>query len=438
MAGPQQLHVFLDGVPIGEVSRTPHGALSFTYDEEYRTTSDATPLSLSMPLMADTHSNRVVSAYLDGLLPDSDTARERWAQQYGANPRNPFSLLHHVGRDAAGAVQILPPEEDPSDSATRTGDIEWLSEDDFAQIARELAAHGEAWDPGRFGGRWSLAGAQPKIALFQDPQSLAWGIPHDSTPTNRIIKPALRAYKRHHVNEALCQRAAREAGLLAAGVELIEIAGVQALSSHRYDRTQDADGIWHRIHQEDLCQALSVHPISKYQKDNGPGVAKIGKLLERLSFEDRAVSVERFFKGLVFNVLIGGTDAHAKNYSLVLIGNRAQIGPLYDVASAACYPQPTRLDSAMKIGGHYTFLEITDADWRQVGKQLGVAGDQAITWVEELRQKLPAALKRAAGSLPADVIEEANAMAERISEHVVGTWRPDQVVTSTTASRPTY
>jgi serine/threonine-protein kinase HipA len=165
------LRVFLDGVPIGEVQQTTQGALSFTYDEDYRADPDATPLSLSMPLGAGRHTNKVVRAYLDGLLPDSDAARERGGRQYAANPRNPFSLLRHVGRDAAGAVQILPPEVDAPDSAERIGDIEWLSDDDFAALAHELAAHGEEWDPGRFGGRWSLAGAQPKIALFQDSET---------------------------------------------------------------------------------------------------------------------------------------------------------------------------------------------------------------------------------------------------------------------------
>ncbi|MBT0768110.1 HipA N-terminal domain-containing protein [Kineosporia sp. J2-2] len=177
MAGPQQLQVFLDGTFIGEVHQSPQGALSFTYDEEYRAAPDTTPLSLSMPLAAGKHTNKVVSAYLDGLLPDSDAARQRWGQQYGANPRNPFSLLRHVGRDAAGAVQIMPPDADASDAAERTGDIEWLSDDDFASLARDLAEHDEDWDPGRFGGRWSLAGAQPKTRCSATPKPEPWAFP---------------------------------------------------------------------------------------------------------------------------------------------------------------------------------------------------------------------------------------------------------------------
>lgn len=425
MGVTQTLRVYLDGTAIGEVRQTPQGALSFAYDEEYRDSPDPTPLSLSMPLGADRHSNKAVRAYLDGLLPDSESARQRWGQQYGVNPNNSFALLRHVGRDAAGAVQVLPPDVQATDAAHRAGDVEWLSDDEFAGLARALAEHGADWDPGRFGGRWSLAGAQPKIALFRDPDTGAWGIPQDSTPTNCIVKPALRAFDHHHVNEALLLRAAAEAGLLAAEIDLVEVADVQAIVSHRYDRALDDEGSWSRVHQEDLCQALAVHPSMKYQKDGGPGVARIGALLQQLSVEDRTISVERFFKGLAFNVLIGGTDAHAKNYSLVLIGGRAQIGPLYDVASAACYSQFERLDSAMKVGEHWKFLDIVDTDWGKVARQLGLPASQAVSWVEELRDELPSAFERAVESLPVDAREQAGMMAKRMLAHADRSWRPD-------------
>ena len=99
MATRQRLRVYLDGIPIGDAEQTG-GSLSFTYDEEYRSEPNATPLSLSMPLAAPRHGNRAVRAFLDGLLPDSQPARERWAREYGVSANNPFGLLANVGRDA--------------------------------------------------------------------------------------------------------------------------------------------------------------------------------------------------------------------------------------------------------------------------------------------------------------------------------------------------
>ena len=266
---------------------------------------------------------------------------------------------------------------------------------------------------------------QPKIALFRDPESGQFGIPRDSTPTTVIVKPAIARYAQHHINEALCQRAANEAGLLAAESEMLEVGDVQVLISTRYDRLYDGTA-WHRVHQEDMCQALSVHPSLKYQSDGAPAVGYIADLLNRLPIEDRDVNAERFFKALTYNVLIGGTDAHAKNYSLILIGSRAQVSPLYDAASAAPYDQRERLLSSMKIGDHWRMLDVINSDWRKVGRRLGISGDQAVAWVDELRDQLSGAFERASASLPIAVRSEAERMAERIIDHVAGTWKPNQ------------
>jgi hypothetical protein len=71
----------------------------------------------------------------------------------------------------------------------------------LADLVEDLAVHQTDWDPGRFGGQWSLAGAQPKVALFRDSASGQFGIPHDSTPTTVILKPAIVRYAQHHINE---------------------------------------------------------------------------------------------------------------------------------------------------------------------------------------------------------------------------------------------
>jgi serine/threonine-protein kinase HipA len=418
------LRIYLDGTPTGTVTQSSSGSLAFTYDDEYIDQADPTPLSMSLPVLSDRHRDKAVRAYLEGLLPDSEGARQRWGREYNVSPNNPFALLAHVGRDAAGAVQILPPDIDPADARARTHDIQWLSDADLADLAQDLAAHRYDWDPGRFGGRWSLAGAQPKVALFRDPKSGRFGVPRDSTPTTVILKPANAGYARHHINESLCLRAASEAGLLAAEAKVVQIADVQVLISTRYDRFHDRT-TWHRVHQEDMCQALSVHPSLKYQSDGGPGVGDIADLLNRLPIEDRDVNAERFFKALTYNVLIGGTDAHAKNYSLVLIGSRAQVSPLYDVASAAPYDQRERLRSSMKIGDHWKMHDVNTSDWSKVGRRLGIPVNQAVDWVDELRDELPGAFERAAASLPTNARPEVERMAERIIEHVVGTWKPN-------------
>lgn len=420
----RRLDTYLDGRFAGHFEQSSHGAIWFIYDEEYAKAPDATPLSLSMPLTTQRHPAKAATAYLEGLLPDSPDARERWAREYNVSPHNPFSLLTYVGRDAAGAVQLLPPGEQSTDALSRHGDIEWLSTEDVAQMSRDLAENGSEWNPGRYGGRWSLAGAQPKMALFRDPDTGSWGIPRDSTPTTHIIKPAIEGFEKHHINEALCMNAARNAGMPAARTTLVDVGDVQAVISERYDRRLASRG-WIRLHQEDLCQSLAVHPSMKYQSDGGPGVANVGRLFSSLALPDRQPSARRFLEALVFNVSIGGTDAHAKNYSMMLAGGRAQLAPLYDIASAAPYDQHERLDSAMKIGDHWKMLDITARDWAKVGRHLGYSASATEAVVERLKARLPSAFAAAVDALPPEVRDEGAAMADRIVAHCERRWRPN-------------
>ena len=422
----QHLDVYLDGTLIGVVEQTPQGALSFQYDEDYRGGADPTPLSLAMPVGVRRHPQRAIANFLWGLLPDNASTLERWAAEFGVSPNSPFGLLKNIGRDAAGAVQILPADVESSDAAVRQGTVRELSAAEFHDLCLELAGRSADWNPGRFGGRWSLAGAQPKVALFRSGPGSPWAIPLDSTPTTHIIKPlpTNAELERHHINEFLCQQAARRAGLDAANIELYESGEVRAVVSVRYDRVPSA-GRWVRVHQEDLCQALSVHPSRKYQEDNGPSVGKVAEVIRRLELTDRRATARSFLQGLAFNTLIGGTDAHAKNYSVMLRGRRVRLAPLYDLASAACYDQHRRLTNALRINGQRYMLDVTAKDWERVGTQLGLGRGESEAIVSDLRTQLPDAFSAAVAMVPESDRARATTMAQRIIEHVEGTCRPN-------------
>jgi serine/threonine-protein kinase HipA len=72
-------------------------------------------------------------------------------------------------------------------------------------------------------------------------------------------------------------------------------------------------------------------------------VTRISGLLASLSPEAVAVSVQRFFDALAFNYAIGGTDAHARNYSILLSGGASTLAPLYDLNSALPFTRPEPL-----------------------------------------------------------------------------------------------
>ncbi|HEV8013308.1 MAG TPA: HipA N-terminal domain-containing protein, partial [Pontimonas sp.] len=68
------LTVFLAGERAGNLTQSSSGDITFRYDSDYRDNDDSTPLSLSMPLAATLHKKRAVFPFLQGLLPDSQTA----------------------------------------------------------------------------------------------------------------------------------------------------------------------------------------------------------------------------------------------------------------------------------------------------------------------------------------------------------------------------
>src|SRR5687767_8063263 len=108
-ASTKLLVMLMAGRRIGEVSTDRDGRLKLVYDDDWRVSDDATPVSLSMPLAQKAHDDPV-RAFLWGLLPDSEQVLERWARTYHVSARNPFSLLRYVGEDCAGAVQFAEPD----------------------------------------------------------------------------------------------------------------------------------------------------------------------------------------------------------------------------------------------------------------------------------------------------------------------------------------
>lgn len=212
----------------------------------------------------------------------------------------------------------------------------------------ELDRTSTAWRP--IGQGWSLAGAQRKLAMYRDSQG-RWGIPSGATPTTHIIKPAIAGFADHDLNEHLSMATAARMGLSAASSSLERFGERTALVVTRYDRVRAPDQTVQRVHQEDMAQALGVHPEMKYEADGGPSIADIGAVIRTYSSAAEA-DVARFRDALIFNWLIRGPDAHAKNYSMLLSGQDARLAPLYDVASDAPYPARRRQKRlAHRIGG---------------------------------------------------------------------------------------
>jgi hypothetical protein len=77
--------------------------------------------------------------------------------------------------------------------------------------------------------------------------------------------------------------------------------------------------------------------------------------------------------GDILNWLIAGTDAHAKNYALLLSSaGQVRLAPLYDLASVLPYPDfdPHRIRLAMRLGGEYGLRNIGRRQWQKLAAEL--------------------------------------------------------------------
>ncbi|MDZ4091692.1 MAG: HipA domain-containing protein [Arthrobacter sp.] len=396
------LDVFMDGTLCGRVEQTSSGNLTFRYRPEYQVMPDATPLSLSMPLAAALHKKRAVLPFLQGLLPDSDGAMRTIARRFAVSPTNPFAVLEHIGMDVAGALQFAVPGKESSDGTLTRRGVRPVTTAEVADMLDHVVAEYEDGTPyDDAAGRFSLAGAQPKIALHRLPDG-GWGVPTDALPTTHILKPASGNFSRLDVVEQLTMGAAIFLGLDVAKSELSRIGNWDVFVTERYDRELTGDGTWRRLHQEDLCQSLSVSPAKKYQhRDGGPGLSDMAALVRSLPEEaDRRETGEALYRAFVFNAVVGGTDAHAKNYSVLLSGRRARLAPLYDLATYAPYwDGESGIDLAMSVKGEYRLQRINSKMLVTAGVPFGVAEDRADAIVGHFRQHVVEAFDSAAEDL---------------------------------------
>ena len=383
----RSLNVFLDQLLVGEVRQDQSGRLEFIYSDDWLHNTIGIPLSLSMPLTDKKHNHDTLLNFMWGLLPDNVNTLRSWGHQHNVSPRSAFALLSQVGADCSGAVRFHP---------TREAEVNPIADGyhlmDTEEVAKRIKALRE--DPGQTrtasdSGQFSLAGAQTKTAFLSLPQG--WAVPMGNIPTTHIFKPPLADFEGHIENEHLSLQLAKRAGLSVADSKVLTFNDEQVISIERFDRFREGDTI-HRIHQEDFCQALGVHPDNKYEKDGGPGIKRCMDLLQDHS-DSPDKDRNQFMRAIAFNVLIGGTDAHAKNYAILHgKGGTVKLAPLYDLGSILPYDEThpfKKMRLAMKIGNHYELDWIFRRDLEKSAKGCRYDLERAVAHVQDLADALP-------------------------------------------------
>jgi serine/threonine-protein kinase HipA len=296
------------------------------------------------------------------------------ARQIGVSASNTFGLLEGVGGDVAGAIQLLP-EGVNSSNIPVEGQPVPLDDEELLRLIDELPFR--PMFVGENGLRLSLAGAQVKAVVVMVEGRVAKPCP--GQPTTHILKPAVSRFAGLVENEGFCMRLAKAVGLRVARVEprALQVEGKEPrkfLLVERHDRAQ-ADGRVVRLHQEDFCQSLGLPVEKKYQAEGGPGFKECFDLVDNHSTEP-ALDRIQLLDALIFNVMVGNSDAHGKNFSFLhsMVGQRGlRLAPLYDVVSTVPYSGEIDQRFAMKVGRARVLEEITPREWDRMIEHTGVA-----------------------------------------------------------------
>lgn len=409
------LRALICGKPAGTLTQDEQGLIHFSYEVGYA----GPPLSLSMPIANRTYHQDVVRPYLFGLLPDSEQQRRAIAEEYEVRPNNPVALLAHIGLDCPGGVQFCR-EDQLEQVLARAGEYRPLTDHEIAQHLKAIREDRDATWMGQEES-WSLGGNQGKFALgYRDG---TWCSCLGSAPTTHIFKNGVIGFKMQALNEYVCMKTAERSSIGTASVSYRMFEDEPALIIERYDRTDDGDGAIKRLHQEDLCQALSVMPNQKYTADGGPAAHDVLRLLARTTHAD--YNLLAFTQMLFYNYLIGAPDAHAKNYSLLLgAGSNAVLARMYDVASGLAYDRLRRKGRlAMAIGGENRFGRVgSGAIERYVknggAEDLGLTVDACTAIMCDLAMEVPISLAEVFDEAQNEGIPGAEELREHLEPHI--------------------
>ncbi|MGA7298439.1 MAG: HipA domain-containing protein [Rhodanobacteraceae bacterium] len=336
----------IEPVAAGRLVVTEHG-LQFNYGQSYLARPDAMALYVpelplkagSLPLLPglsmpgclrdaspDAWGRRViVNRLLGSREPNADTAA-----------LDELTYLLESGSDRIGALdfQASPSQYIPRQASQATLEELLTSAERVEKglpLSPELAQallHGT-----------SIGGARPK-ALINSGQRKLIAKFSSSSDMYSVVKV-----------EFIAMRLAALAGLDVAPVELARASGRDVLLVERFDRPHQTAGIWQR---RAVVSALTLLELDETMA----AYASYETLAEivRHRFDQPKQSLRELFARLVFNILCGNTDDHARNHAAFWDGQHLVLTPAYDIC-----PQNragNEATQAMRIQGNNRFSRL--------------------------------------------------------------------------------
>jgi serine/threonine-protein kinase HipA len=319
-------------VPVVAGRIEKHGPLHyFTYGRSYRDRADAIALSpFELPLQPGTFEpvgmNTIHSCLRDA-APDA-WGRRVVGYQYPGLVADELDYLLLSGSDRIGALDF---QVSATEYVPRESDHPKL--DDLLQAAELLEADRPLppeLERALLRGT-SIGGARPKALIDHDGKHFI-----AKFSSSNDVYPVVKA-------EYISMRLATLAGLSTAKVSLASSLGKDILMVERFDRADTDAGKVRRS----MLSGLSLLALNEMEAR----YASYSDLADRIRqrFAEPQTTLVELFKRLVFNVLVGNTDDHARNHSAFWDGRHLELTPAYDICPQLRIGQEAT--QAMGIGG---------------------------------------------------------------------------------------
>ena len=312
-------------VVAGKLETDDQGNVQFNYGKSYLDRINANPPAISiyepeLPL------KKGILPLLDGLtMPGCirDSAPDAWGRRVIINKKlgrkgkdtdtqalGELTYLLESGSDRIGALDF---QRSPGEYVPRSANNVPLEEllQSAARVEQGIPLTPDL-DHALFHGS-SIGGARPK-ALIEDHGAKYVAKFSSSTDLYSVVKA-----------EYIAMRLAALAGINAAPVKLVQAAQKDILLIERFDREKTSKG-WTR---KAMVSALTLFGLD----DMMARYASYETFAEiiRHRFNDPKETLEELFSRIVFNILCGNTDDHARNHAAFWNGKTLQLTPAYDI-----------------------------------------------------------------------------------------------------------
>lgn len=358
-----RLQVIWDKRVVGTLNRHPKGRVVFQYSQDW-IEKESLPVSLSLPCQKEKFAPAISTAFFENLLPESN-ARTVLAFHRRFDKKDTFAFLENFGEDCAGALSIIPEDQEPDFTP---GQYENITQELIETLDKILLAP-ERYKlyPEMKHAKLSLAGAQDKLPIYIKKNQFY--LPRNSgSATTQIIKPMNAGFSDIPRNEAFCMELAQRSGFPIPNSKIMKISNHELFVVDRYDR-QEVNNEIVRLHQEDFCQAMGYPAERKYQETGGPGFLECRELIDEYLSNQGGANRLLFIRMMGFNYIIGNHDAHGKNFS-ILHNKEFELAPFYDLVSTQVYPLDNKF--AMSIGQTFRYDRIKEHSFKKFAKDMNV------------------------------------------------------------------